>query len=87
MFRYYGDLVRNLANARNASFCLILILRLVSKIILILGGINIIGFRANIIVVNITIIKEKIRFLLMLGTLWQHVLKPYIFRWGVFKFE
>jgi hypothetical protein len=52
VFRYYGDLVRNLADARNASVPLILTLRLVSKIILTLGGINIIGFRANIAVVD-----------------------------------
>jgi hypothetical protein len=37
--------------------------------------INIIGFRASI-AVDIAIIKQKIRFLLMLGTSWQHVPKP-----------
>jgi hypothetical protein len=56
-FRYYSDLVRNLINARNVSFPLILRLRLVSKLIRTLREINIIGFRVNIAVVDITIIK------------------------------
>lgn len=48
----------------------------ISKIIRILGRINIIGFRASIAAVNIAITKQKIGFLLMLSTLWQHVPKP-----------